>query len=405
MNSPEPTALAVGNAVATVRALIEAGLLDPASLGGPAAPAAPSSLVPGKPIRMRKLAEKALKGLPENTRRTYATYIDILVDGWPAAAPKAEKLYKGMGKKWAHEVLPSDLEHALVWVERRAQVGSHWRAERRQAVGRAVRASDGSGAKYNAVGAWRRMFATAVKDRHLAAGMDPAQKVRKPKRSGGSRRPLKDEQMEEFWAVVSGAGNDPVLDAMLCETILVSGARREGILNLELAGIDLDECTVRLDEKFGKVVNQPVPDWFAAKLHAFAVSRGATAGTDKVFRTRQAARGAAGAPITSRRFDYVFQRLQAACEWADRAQVSAHVLRHHAIALVERSSSKAVALAFARHEPEDTNDRYGRASAKEVAQAVVRLHGGTHPWTGPPAATDPATRPATGTAGAGEGTA
>lgn len=383
MTAAHPTldpAAAVAQAVQTVRDLMRAGLLDPAALGlSPAGEQGSRPLVPGDRIRLRDLVVKTLRGLEgSSSRRTYETYLTFLAEGWPAAAPPEEKLYPGLGDRWADEVLASDLEQALGWVERRAVLSAAWRAERREAAKRAVHTSGGAGARYNAVSAWRRLFSTAVKDRHLAKEMNPALDVAKPRRSYGSRRPLKDEQMQQFWELVGGTGDDPELDVMLCQTILISGARREGLFNLTLGGIDLEECTVRLDEKFGKVVDQPVPDWFARELHAFALSRGAHKATDAVFRTRPR-NGRPPRPATARRLDYIFQRLQAAYAWADRAQVSAHVLRHHAIALVERQSKKAVSLAFARHEPEDTNDRYGRASAKEVAQAVVALHGGTHP--------------------------
>lgn len=72
--------------------------------------------------------------------------------------------------------------------------------------------------------------------------------------------------------------------------------------------------------------------------------------------------------------------MQSKLAWADKEQVTAHTLRHHAIGLVERHAGKQVAAEFARHEPGDTSDLYGRASREEVAQAVVELHGGAHPW-------------------------
>lgn len=384
----------LAEAVETVKALLAAGLLDPAAFGVTlSAGAAPEPakdqtavatdhvrrLVPGQPITIRELVKKTEAGMTENTARTYMTYLTFLAEGWPAKSPQDEKLYPGMGDRWAHEVLASELEEALRLVEVRTLLGAHHRAERRHQVKRHVRETKGLGAKYNAVGAWRRMFKTAVKDRHLAKGFDPSQEVRKPTRLEGNRRPLTEDQMEQFWALVTNTGNDPELDTMLAQTILVSGARREGLLNLGLGGIDLEECTVRLDEKFGKVVDQPVPDWFAAELRAFALSRGCVRPDDKVFRTRSSTENP-WQPITGRRLDYIFQRLQSSFTWADKLQVTAHVLRHHAIAVVERSASKAVSVAFARHEPEDTTGRYGRASKREVAQAVVRLYGGDHPW-------------------------
>jgi integrase len=278
-------------------------------------------------------------------------------------------------------VLPSQLEELLAFVKRRALVHGARRAAGRHSVGRAVRESDGVGACYNAVGAWRHVFEVAVKDRHLARQFNPAQEIKKPKRSTGKRRPLKAEQINELWPIVRSTGNDPELDWMLCQTILITGARREGLLNLTLGWIDREQCTVKLDEKFDKKVDQPAPDWFVHLLHEFAVARGASHPDDQVFRLLPDPDGNPGTPITSRRLDGLFQRVQSLLAWADRDQITAHTLRHHAVAMVERHAGRQVAMAFARHEPEDTTGLYGRASREEVALAVVDLHGGTHPWT------------------------
>ncbi|MBY9074216.1 site-specific integrase [Nocardioides sp. WL0053] len=410
LDTPRPTGAdgtttavtrALTESIDTVKQLLAAGLLDATALGidpgatrvaaGPPDVATDDAarqgslptwfLVPGEPIKIRDLMEKTRRGLTVDTRRAYGSYLDFLANGWSTTEPGQPTVqhYPGLGDRWAHEVLPTDLEEALRFVEQRALETGARRAAVREAVGRTPIASTGVGAQYNAVGAWRRAFAVAVKDRHLARQFNPAKEVTKPRRITGKRRPLTQSQTNEFWAVIRNTGNDPELDEMLCLTIIVAGARREGLFNLTLGGLDRTECTVRLDEKFGKVVDQPVPDWLVDLLHEFAVSRGASRNSDPVFRTRP--KGTMpGRPITDRRLDNIFQRLQSLLPWADKNQVTAHTLRHHAIALIERGSSKAVATEFARHEPEDTNGLYGRASAKEVAQAVIRVHGGGHPW-------------------------
>lgn len=396
MTHPEPTAAtnpgtvalpgplaAYAAAMAKVRQLVDAGLVTPEALGfqAPAAAAGPAAtLVPGERITVAKLATKTLDGLTGGTKRTYGSYIRFLAEGWPLDVPPEEKVYPGLGAKWVDEVLPSDLEEALRHIESRALESAATRAANREAAGREVRTSTASGAKYNAVGAWRRMFKVAVKDRHLAKAFDPAQEIAKPKRSDGTRMAFEQFQLDDVWAVATGTGDDPVLDEHILETILISGARQEGILNLTLGGLDHIECTIRLDEKFGKVVHQPVPDWFVAKLHAFAVGRGATRPGDAVFRYHPDGRRH-GAPIGSRRFDHLFvDRIQARLPWADKEQVTGHTVRHHAITVVEREFSHAVSVAFARHEPEGVNGRYTVARPKEVAAAVVALYGGDHPW-------------------------
>jgi len=94
-------------------------------------------------------------------------------------------------------------------------------------------------------------------------------------------------------------------------------------------------------------------------------------------------RAASGAirPIGPRRFNNMFgDRLQAKYVWADRQQVTAHTIRHHAITRIERQFGVAVATAFARHKPEGMTLRYGVATPEEVAFAVVSIFGGDHPW-------------------------
>jgi len=333
----------------------------------------------GKRVKVAELATRALAGCSKNTARTYGSYMRLLARGEPTVAGPDGEPYRGIGGMWADEVLPSHLKVALkvVWV--RAKAGGEDRADRRESKGRVVRDTNGSGAAYNAVGAWRNMFTFAINERNLAEGFNPALKVEKPDRQPGRRLAIREELLRELLEHFGSTGDDPQLDLMICRFILITGARQEGLLNLRFGGLDPDECTVRLDEKFGKVVFQPVPDWFLAELQAFALARGSSQRKDPVFVKRLASGGFT--PITRRRFNSMFcDRLQAACPWADKAQVTAHTLRHHAVTVIERATSRAVATAFGRHKPEGTNGIYTVATREEVAEAVVLVYGGDHPW-------------------------
>ena len=333
----------------------------------------------GDRITVADLATKTLAGLTTNTARTYGSYIRFLAIGDPSVVGPDGKPWAGMGARWADEVLTSDLEQVLRLVHQRQVDQSAIRAQNRDAVGRVVRRPDGSGARANAVAAWRRMFQVAMDDRHLAEGMSPAKRLKKPMRDDEVRMALDDthyDQMEELFLTT---GDDPMLDTIILKFLNIAGARQEGVLNLDIGGIDETECTVRLDEKFGKVVNQPVPDWFIRELLDFARSRGAVNRLGKVF-VKRTASGAIKL-IGPRHFNNMFgDRLQANYEWADRQQVTAHTIRHHAITRVERQFGVAVATRFARHKPEGMTLRYGVATREEVAFAVVSIFGGDHPW-------------------------
>jgi integrase len=353
-------------------------LLQAAQAGTPAMGTG-GALVPGDPITVRDLVGKALVKLEDtSSKRTYGTYLRLLRDGLAGPDPEKET-YAGLGDRYWHEVLVSDLQKALEHVKARALATGKRQDEARAAVDRTVRKSDASGAVFNAVGAWRYLGQVAIDDRHLATGYCPAQRLKKPKRSKGGRTRLHPALLEQLRQFTASTGDDPELDDLIVTTILVSGARQEGLLNLTLSDLDQEECTIRLDEKFGKVVHQPVPDWLVRRLEDFARSRGASRYDDKVFIKRPIGRRPAK-PITPRRFNYIAGRIQAAFPWADKLGISGHALRHEAIKRVERVSSKAVAVAFARHEPGDTNDVYSKASREEVAAAVILLNGGDHPW-------------------------
>jgi integrase len=365
----------VKESVDLVRSLIEQGILDPAALGLRPAEKA-TDLVPGRRVKLRDLEKEIETSFRTSTKRTYMPYIEFLVHGWAGH----QDVFAGYGDAWVDEVLPSQLDVALGHIQTRARLAVERRNAAREAQQREPRKTGGTSPEYNAVGAWRRLFQFAIDNRHLAAGYNPADKVTKPARIDGTRVALTQSQYDQLWDFIDSSGDDPQLDRMLCETIVISGARVEGLLNLTLRGIDVEECTLLLDEKFGQRIHQPVPDWFAKKLRDFAVARGAARYNDPVFIKRAVGKRAA-TPITDRRFDNVFtQRLQSAFVWADKQQVGAHTLRHHAVTVVERHANKAVARAFARHKAADVNDIYTQATRVEVARAIVELYGGDHPW-------------------------
>lgn len=336
--------------------------------------AATATAAPAKRIRLVDLLPIVEAAFRTDTKRTYMPYNRFLVHG-------EDGYFDGLGDRWADEVTFSELNRAQNAVQARAKDIVQARNEIRQQVGRTTRRTNGKSSEYSAVGAWRNFFAVAIADGYLAEGANPAMKLTKPKRKDGKRPALTREELDEMLDFIDSSGDDPELDRVLCETILIAGARQEGLLNLDLGGIDREECAIYLDEKFGKALWQPVPDWFIDGLYVFATSRGALRPTDKVFIKRATGLRAPGGPITTRRFDNLFtDRIQAAFEWADKRKVAAHTIRHHAVTVVERYAGRAVSTAFARHEPEDVNGVYTEATRQEVAAAVVGVYGGDHPW-------------------------
>ena len=333
----------------------------------------------GDRITIADLVAKANASMTTNTRRTYLGYMQLLADGDPSLTGPAGLPGAGIGHRGADEVLPSHLERALQGVDQRAARRAKARAEQRAAAERSVRRTNGDGARYNAIGAWRRLFEVGIRDRHLAAGMNPASKLKKPKRKkGGARMALEDKLYQDMFALLSSTGDDPELDELILRFLDITGARQEGVLNLRLQDIDRSECTVLLREKFETDVDQPVPDWFIEELLEFAHRRGAVNRGDGLPQA-----GRAGALQADREASLqlrLLRQLQSSFTWADDMQVTAHTLRHHATTKVQRHAGSAVSTAFARHALVETNDIYTEASQREVAQAVIDLHGGDHPW-------------------------
>lgn len=112
-----------------------------------------------------------------------------------------------------------------------------------------------------------------------------------------------------------------------------------------------------------------------ARLLAHAEERGADA-------EGQLLRYRGGEPITSRRYDHLWQRLGRHLDWIRVQQVSTHWLRHTTLTWVERNFGYAVARAYAGHNSgrdAGVTSTYVRADLTEVAAALAALAGEPHP--------------------------
>lgn len=336
--------------------------------------------VPGQRVRVRDLVDHVLANSQKNSRRTRATYLHMLAAGTDVLVEG--EYFAGYGDRWIDELTKSDLDLWLKYVHAAAMEHIESRVQLREEVGRQPRHTDGQGALRNAVNAARHLFNTAVADHNLHETLNPARKLAIPKQNKLARGHLEDDRLLEVLTYACSTGDDPDLDMALLDFLTITGARREGCVNLVLRGLDHEESAVLLIEKDNSRVWQPVPVGLTVALEEFARRRGAGEPGDAVFRKR--ARGSrVGKPITVRRFDNLFtDRIQAAFPWADKEQVTAHVIRHTAVVRVERLHGSAVAQAYARHLPDKVTDIYARASQREVAKVVRELYSPDtpHPW-------------------------
>ncbi len=238
----------------------------------------------------------------------------------------------------------------------------------------------------NCVASLRAFFRAA--QRHGIRDDNPAANLVKPPRNPTLRRALDDTELAEVWQAVGKVSRDAELDLLLVRFLLISGARREGAVNLKVRDLDDRRSSLWLDEKFGKLREQPVPPSLLAELRRIATERRGPSdppSTDSpVFRVRRKGPDGLGLPLTRRHFENLFAKVQAELAWP-RTPVTAHVLRHTAITAVERLPAPygggAVAAAFAGHAPGSgsVTAGYTKATIAEVAGAVQLLSGETHP--------------------------
>lgn len=322
------------------------------------------------------------------TFRTFEPYWRLLVEGYPYATRRArassrivhesEKLYAGCGSKLVQELSRADVAEAVRWSVTRASLDHHWRTIRREKVGRHVHHSNQQGARRNAVGAYRYLVSAAHTERLLPAGYDPCAGIYKPPKTHGRRRAFTEAEYVELWTVIVTGGDDPELDGFLVETVAVTGARREGLLNLRLRSLDPVRGTIWLNEKGDRLEEQPATVDLIERLTQFARSRGASQPSDPVFCYLDSKPGGIHG-LTSRRFDTLHQRIQRDVPWADSLGVTLHWWRHHAITQVERIAGEAVAARFARHRPRTVTHEYSTASMAEVCRAVEAMTESVHP--------------------------
>ncbi|MDI5979849.1 tyrosine-type recombinase/integrase [Amycolatopsis magusensis] len=234
----------------------------------------------------------------------------------------------------------------------------------------------GRNAAENFIAAMRCLYKHLVNDGRLDERANPAIRVTKPRRNPSTRRALASDRISELNDIVAGTGNDPELDALICRLHEESACRRGGALALRRRDLDQTQSMILLREKGETERWQPVSPTLMRHLIAHFAERGDGNPESQLLRY------ASGKPITSRRYDYIFGRVQNALDWARALQVSAHWLRHTTLTWVERNFGIGVARAFAGHAESGsdmTTTSYVKADISEVAAALATLTGEPHP--------------------------
>ena len=226
---------------------------------------------------------------------------------------------------------------------------------------RASGRSDGTGAVRGFISAARFWYALAVK--HGYRSDNPARLLTMPARRRRVRRALTEEELRDLYRVVGGTGNDPVLDLLLLDFHRETAARMGGALTLRVCDVNPARGSVLLREKYGHEREIPLSPALIDQCLTHAEQRAVASNSDTLFRYRS------GAPLTRRRYNSIFKRVQTELAWAGRLGVSVHWLRHTTLTDVSNAAGSRIAAAYAGHSDRTVTDLYTVPTFEDLQEA------------------------------------
>jgi integrase len=268
----------------------------------------------------------------------------------------------------------------------------------RIAKGLSPKPAHGKGGAENAITAYRALFESLVEDELWDT--NPAKLVSKPSRDDTARRGLRDHELPEFFQAIVSGGDDPQLDFMLAWFHLETGARAQGAIDLRMGYLKRARQMIELHEKGEKTGEQPASVELIDALTDHAVSRGGPTcdpngdcydPTRPVFYFRLPAKagrkgtanagrpGGGPAPLTSRRYDDIHERIQLTLPWANEIRFTMHCMRKTGASIVERIAGSETARLFLRHGRRTVTQTYTQSWEERLAAAFVVLTGRSHP--------------------------
>lgn len=333
-----------------------------------------------------------------------------------AGAVSCAQRWHGLGERAVASLAATDVEQAMRWAQVRAV--KHWekRNRARRAKGRAMHPHDGRNAAEHAYTVFRALVRRALADPATGLRHDITAPVAKVRRKPQKARAFTAEQLLELWqAIFTTGSNDPDLDALLVWFHLETGARRKGGVELRVEHLSWSRQVIRLVEKYDDDAWQPVSMKLLLALTAHTLERGGDVvawtapGLDPrrvvaqdvaegrarlrpdapVFYYRRRRRVVddgvkrpAPWPLSPRRYNTLFDRLQEALPWADEIGARPHDLRKTGATFIERAFGHAVARGWLRHRTGNQTDGYVLASERDVAYGNQWMTGCPHPAAG-----------------------
>lgn len=369
-----------------------------------------------------ELCDQVLPTLHEGTRRTYRTTLDRACNGvdgvcdcrcdkcvapvmdssrpdWCPCGPDCGPCAKSkITIEPLRDVVVSratirkpTLKQLCIVAQRVAEKRAIGQNARRSTKGLAPMPTHGNGARETAVRALKLVLEAAV-DLDLLTE-NPMTRVKAPRRKKTTKRGLRDSEFAPFFDAVASGGNDIELDLLLSWFHLETGARRIGAVSLTLDRLLSAEQAVEVTEKFGDIRRQPVSAELIDALRDHARQRGGPAadpssdeytGECPVFYYRPQRDGTPH-PLTDRRYDSLFGRVQRELSFANEIRLTAHGLRKGAGTVVERLGGTQVARLFLGHGDRSDADLYAESWMEELADVVSLWTGSPHPLATPTA--------------------
>lgn len=208
----------------------------------------------------------------------------------------------------------------------------------------------GVGAQTGFIHGARFFYRVAVKDGLLLE--NPAMSLILPKKRRRVRRALTTDELTQIHDAVLATSRDLELDLMLLDFHRETAARQAGAIALRIMDININRPSVLLREKGGHEREVPISAMLAHRLLDHSRSRGGVTPEDSVFRYRKET------PVTRRRYNTLFGRVQDVLPWAKRLGVSSHWYRHTTLSDIAAVAGVRVASAYAGHADRSVIDVY-----------------------------------------------
>lgn len=420
-------------AIIAMRAAMLALGLDPAVVEAGLAAASAAASATAR-FRLRDAVALALpalrRDLPDSVK-TWEPYLLLLVDGLPAVCPcpcdgcsagscpctvaglhdasctmprdnlhtDCGTRFDGFGDTALPEVTPSLLSEAAWWAERRGLQRTVRRNVGRAAAGDPLLHSDGRGAREQFIQATRWMFTWLVKED--MAAKNPAAGLKLPPRQETVARSLDAEEFMEVYRVAVTTGRDPLLDGLLLRHLLIQAVRRGGLLNLVCEGMKVDTCEIGYYDKKKKTYRyRPTTRTHLADLVVHAITRGPRVVAPPQATEEERRHGIPALlpsspvfyrkpldtfdengfflsrvvyPITRKRLEGTFARIQRHLPWARRIGLRCHDVRHTSGRLIYKAADQQMAKLHLAHDGGSTTDHYLKEHLDELAKLKERL--------------------------------